>query len=209
MTIIDISPSLSPALPVWPGDTEFFSTRTWTLAGACPVNVSMVRMSTHAGAHADAPLHYDPDGASIAEVDLLPYIGPCTVVHVTGARHVLSRETLVERVGGRDLQPRVLLRFYERAPQDRWDPAFPAVSARAVHFLAEHGAVLIGVDTASLDPQSSKIMEAHVAAHARNLRILEGLVLDAVAEGDYELIAPPLKLQGLDAAPVRAVLRTL
>lgn len=209
MKLIDISPALSPETPHWPADTPFSWERTLTLGGNCPVNVSKATFSTHAGAHADAPFHYDPNGAPIDEVPLEPYIGPCTVIHAIGVRHVFSADALAERVGGRKLSPRVLIRFYERAPQHEWDPRFPAIAADAVHWLADRGAILVGVDTPSLDPQSSKIMDAHLAAHQRSLRILEGLVLDAASEGDYELIAPPLKLAGLDAAPVRAVLRTL
>ena len=66
--------------------------------------------------------------------------------------------------------------------------------------------MLIGIDSPSLDPETSKTMDAHLAMPA-DMRILEGLVLDHVPPGDYELIALPLKLQGLDAAPLRAVLR--
>lgn len=209
MTLIDISPALSPLTPVWPGDTPFSAERTWALDGNCPVNVSKVTLSTHTGAHADAPLHYDPAGAPIDEMALEPYIGPCTVIHVIGARYALGAGELAARAGARALTPRVLLRFYETAPQDRWDAGFPAVAAGAIHWLADRGALLIGVDTPSLDPQDSKLMDAHQAVCVRNMRILEGLILDEVAEGDYELIAPPLKLKGLDAAPVRAVLRTL
>lgn len=209
MTLIDISPALSAQTPVWPGDTPYSAERTWALAGNCPVNVSKVTLSTHAGAHADAPLHYDPSGAPIDAAPLETYIGPCTVIHVIGTRYALGCDELAARVGTRALAPRVLLRFYEAAPQDRWDARFPAVAAQAIHWLADRRVALIGVDTPSLDPQDSKLMEAHLAVRSRDLRILEGLVLDQVAEGDYELIAPPLKLTGLDAAPVRAVLRTL
>jgi arylformamidase len=69
--------------------------------------------------------------------------------------------------------------------------------------------VLIGVDAPSLDPQTSKTMDAHKAILAADMRVLEGLVLDDVPPGRYELIALPLKLAGLDASPVRAVLRAL
>lgn len=209
MGIIDISPSLSALTPSWPGDTRFEAERTWKLAGDCPVNVSRITLSTHFGAHADAPLHYANDGASIDEVALDAYIGPCTVVHVIGARHVLTAETLSARVGARTLNPRTLIRYYEAAPQEAWDLGFPALSPDAVHWLADRGVILIGVDAQSIDPQDSKLMDAHHAVRARDMRILEGLVLDRVDEGDYELIALPLKLKGLDAAPVRAVLRTL
>lgn len=209
MALIDISPPLSAETPVWPSDTPFAAERTWTLSDGCPVNVSKLTLSTHTGAHADAPLHYDPDGDAIDAVPLEAYIGPASVIHAIGVRHILGADELAARVGGRTLKPRLLIRFYERAPAREWDSAFPAVTADAVHWLADRGAVLIGVDTASLDPQSSKLMDAHRAVHARGLRILEGLHLDGVAEGEYELIALPLKLKGLDAAPVRAVLRTL
>ncbi|MEK7265495.1 MAG: arylformamidase [Pseudomonadota bacterium] len=209
MTLLDISPALSSLTPFWPGDTPFSAEQTWAIGGECPVNVSKVTLSTHAGAHADAPLHYDPAGAPIDDVGLEPYIGPCTVVHVIGAGRFLTAGALAAYAGPRALAPRVLLRFYESAPQDRWDAGFPSILAEAIHWLADRGVILIGVDTPSLDPQDSKLMDAHQAVRGRGLRILEGLILDRADEGDYELIAPPLKLKGLDAAPVRAVLRTL
>ena len=70
--IWDISQTLRPGLPVWPGDTPFSIERTWALEGDCPVNVSRLTLSTHSGAHGDAPLHYDPDGAAIDVVPLTP-----------------------------------------------------------------------------------------------------------------------------------------
>jgi arylformamidase len=110
------------------------------------------------------------------------------------------------------LPPRVLLRTYQVAPQQQWDDGFAAVAAATIDLLAQHGVRLIGIDTASLDPQDSKTMDAHHAVRRNNMAILEGIVLDAVPAtpfGDYELIALPLKLGGLDASPVRAILRAL
>lgn len=208
MALIDISPALSAEIPVWPGDTAFAARRTWELGAAgSPVNVSMIAMSTHTGAHADAPLHYNAKGAAIDAVSLEPYIGPCIVVHCIGAP-VVSRNLLDKAMAGLGAAPRVLVRTYRHQPAG-WDSAFPAIAADAIHWLADCGVSLIGVDTPSLDPEQSKTMDAHNAIFARDMRVLEGLVLDDVAEGRYELIAPPLKLAGLDAAPVRALLRTL
>lgn len=204
--LIDISPALSAASPAFPGDTPFTATRTWTLGGDCPVNVSKFEATTHIGAHADAPLHYDARGAAIDEVALAPYIGPCTVVHVIGEGPVTA-DALDAATAGRT-NPRLLIRTYAVHPGDRWDGAFAAIAPDAIDWLADRGGVLIGVDTPSLDPAGSKTMDAHRRVFARGLRILEGLILDHVAPGAYELIAPPLKLKGLDAAPVRAVLRT-
>lgn len=210
MALIDITPPLSAATPMWPGDTPFSARRTWKIEDNGAVNVSVLTMSSHSGAHADAPLHYSAEGAAIDAVSLDPYVGRCAVIHCIGAP-VVSFGML--RAGFERLRleraERVLIRTYERAPADTWDSAFCAVAPEAIRFLAAAGVRLIGVDTPSLDPESSKTMDAHRAILAADMRVLEGLVLDAVAEGEYELIALPLKLKGLDAAPVRAVLRSL
>jgi arylformamidase len=205
MRLIDISPALSAESPVFPGDTPFSARRTWAIEGDCPVNVSKFETTTHIGAHADAPLHYDRAGAPIDAAALEPYIGPCTVVHVLQRRAVTADDLDVATAGRTN--SRLLVRTYASHPGDRWDGAFAAVAPDAIDWLADRGGLLIGVDTPSLDPAASKTMDAHRRVFARGLRILEGLILDHVAPGDYELIAPPLKLKGLDAAPVRAVLR--
>jgi arylformamidase len=107
-----------------------------------------------------------------------------------------------------DLPPRVLVRTYARQPQ-AWDAALAAFAPRTVEQLADRGVTLIGIDTASIDPADSKTLDSHQVIRRRKLRVLENLVLDDVPEGDYELIALPLKLMSADASPVRAVLREL
>ena len=207
MRIIDISPSLSPATLVFPCDTPFAAERAWTIGRDCPVNVSRLVMSSHAGAHADAPLHYNADGAPIDSVPRQPYIGPCTVIDARGAGAVVTVSDIADALEGQ-ISPRVLLRTYDRQPA-AWDDHFKAISPDLITALAARGVMLIGVDTPSLDPAASKTMDTHMAIAAADMRVLEGLILDGVAPGDYELIAPPLKIAGGDAAPVRAVLRTL
>ncbi|EHP38790.1 metal-dependent hydrolase/ cyclase [Cupriavidus basilensis OR16] len=203
----DISPALSPDTPVWPGDTPFRHERNWQIGEHCPVNVGRITLSPHTGAHADAPLHYAADGAPIGAVDLAPYLGPCRVIHCIGAAPLVEPGHIEHALAG--TPPRVLLRTYQQAPLARWDPDFCAVAPETIALLAEHGVMLVGIDTPSLDPQESKTMDAHNMVHRHRLAILEGLVLDAVAEADYELIALPLRFAGLDASPVRAVLRSL
>ena len=206
MRLWDISPPLRPGIPVWPGDTPYEETRVWHLTETCPVNVSRITLSTHTGAHADAPLHYDAAGAPVGGLDLERYLGTCRVIHAIGAALIEPEQVAPHLTSA---VTRLLVRTYERAPAERWDADFPAVAPATIDLLASRGVVLIGVDTPSLDPQESKIMAAHKAVRRHGLSILEGLVLDAVAPGDYELIALPLFLAGLDAAPVRAVLREL
>jgi arylformamidase len=171
------------------------------------VNVSRITLSPHVGAHADAPLHYDPRGAAVGALDLEAYLGPCRVIHAIGRGPLVEWQHLAHAV--RDLPPRVLVRTYERAPTDRWDPQLPAFAPDSIEQLAALGVKLVGIDSASIDPAESKTLESHQAIRRLGLRVLENLVLDQVPEGDYELIALPLKLMAADASPVRAVLREL
>jgi arylformamidase len=203
----DITQPLYSGTPMWPGDTPFTATRTWTYGPGCPVNVSRFESSTHAGTHADAPLHYDPDGATIDAVPLEAYVGIARLIDLRGFGPVVTPEMVTPAL--ETPCERVLLRTYTRFPHAAWDAAFTPVTASTIETLAAHGVRLIGIDSPSLDPQDSKTMDAHLAVRAAGMAILEGLVLDDVPAGDYELIALPLKLAGLDAAPVRAVLRDL
>ncbi|MBI0327469.1 arylformamidase [Burkholderia plantarii] len=206
-TLWDISPDIFPDTPVWPGDTPVSVDGVWRIEAGSPVNVARLTLSPHTGAHADAPLHYDAHGAPIGAVPLDTYLGACRVIHCLGATPVVRPEQVAASLAG--APPRVLLRTYARAPREAWDSAFCAVAPETIDLLAAHGVRLVGIDTPSLDPQESKTMDAHRRVSAHAMAILEGLVLDDVAAGDYELIALPLKFTTLDASPVRAVLRAL
>lgn len=204
----DISPPVHAGSPVFPGDTPYQQQWCATISPGCPVNVSAVTLSPHVGAHADAPLHYDPSGASIGDVPLDAFLGPCRVIHAIGAKPLITWEHIAHALRG-PVPPRVLVRTYERMPVGTWDPELTAFAPETVERLADLGVVLVGIDTASIDPAESKELPSHQVIRRRNLRVLENLVLDAVPEGDYELIALPLRLTTADASPVRAVLRAL
>ncbi|GAA6141841.1 cyclase family protein [Hydrogenophaga sp. 5NK40-0174] len=258
--IFDISPPVQHGSPVFPGDTPYSQEWVASLGPGCPVNVSAVTLSPHVGAHADAPLHYDPEGQAIGQVPLEPFIGHCRVIHAIGCGPLIRVEHLSHAMttdspqgrsrgesapsggsdphsggargptdlpqgrsrgesapsGGSDprsggawgpLPPRILVRVYERMPQDRFDEALPAFAPETVTWLADQGVILIGIDTASIDPANSKTLDSHQVIRQRGMRVLENLVLDDVPEGDFELIALPLKLMQADASPVRAILR--
>ena len=108
-----------------------------------------------------------------------------------------------------DYANRVLFRTWDAFPHDEWRSDWLPIAPETIEWLAAHGVVLIGTDAPSVDPQESKTMDAHLAVHKHDMRILEGLVLDDVEEGLYELIALPLKVGGGDAGLCRAVLREL
>lgn len=207
MALIDISQVLRPGLPVWPGEPRFAFDPLAAIGPGCPVNTGRLTLSTHAGTHADAPRHYAAHGAASADCALDPYLGPCRVLDVRGCG-ALVREPDVDW-GTATSEPRVLFRTYETFPHDAWDAGFTAIAAAVIERLAAGGVVLVGTDAASLDPQDSKTMDAHAAVLRHDMRILEGLVLEGVAAGRYELIALPLPLADADSSPVRAVLRTL
>jgi arylformamidase len=159
----------------------------------------------HLGAHADAPSHYHEGGASIDEVALDPYLGPCEVVSVQKPPCGLIEAVDCAGVIARGAR-RVLFRTGSAPDPTRFNTDFVAFAAEAIEALGKAGVVLVGIDTPSVDPFSSKDLPAHQALFRWKMRNLEGLVLEQVVEGRYELVALPLKLVGFDASPVRAVL---
>jgi len=207
LRIRDISPPVHAHSPVFPGDAPYSQIWTARIGPNCPVNLSTITLSPHTGAHADAPLHYDDAGAAIGEVDLLPYLGRCRVIHAIGVTPLIEWRHIDHALA--DLPPRVLVRTYDHAPIDRWDAQLAAYAPETIERLAALGVRLIGIDTASIDSADSKTLASHQVIRRCGLRVLENLLLDDVPEGDYELIALPLKLSTACASPVRAVLRDL
>jgi arylformamidase len=204
--IYDLSPIIRPELPVWPGDTRFQSHLTWSIANGASVNLSAITTTPHLGSHADAPFHTEARGEGMADMPLDRYIGPCRVVRVPPQPLIEPRH-----LEGIDLANPGRILFKSESVRDRkvFPERFTALSPEAAALLAEKGALLVGMDTPSVDPFDSKTLDAHHALFRGNVAILEGLVLDGVPEGIYELIALPLRMAGLDASPVRAVLRSL
>lgn len=205
--IYDISQTNRLGIPVWPGDTAFSFSETWKIDDECPVNVGSVTMSTHTGTHTDAPLHYDENGLAMADVPLNAYIGPCVVIDATDCQGLIKPDDIAAMTP--PTLERVIFKTYRRFPVNGWDSDFTAVHPDTVSFLADRGCQLIGLDSPSLDPEQSKTLDCHIRVRDLGFAVLEGLVLDDVEAGEYELIALPLKLAGADASPVRAILRSL
>lgn len=205
--IFDISQRLGPHTPLWPGEPELVLTRLADIGPDCPVNVGAISFPLHAGTHADAPLHYSERGSDSADCDLSAYIGRC---HVVDVRHCAERVEVDDcdwsTLTGAE---RVIFRTFDKFPKSEWIEQFAAIAPQVIIRLRDAGVVLIGTDTPSLDPMTSKTMDAHREVLKGDMRILEGLVLDDVAPGVYELIALPLAIVGADASPVRAILREM
>ena len=205
--LYDLSPTIRPETPVWPGDTPFMHSVNLDMNAGANITLSEIHTTVHVGAHADAPSHYVRDGMDIASRRLEYYIGRCVVLRVPVHR---GERVIVEHLDGKVLSaPRVLLRTGTFPDPRKWNNDFAYLSPALVEHLYQHGVMLVGIDTPSVDAFDSKALEAHQVFARNDMAMLEGLVLDHVAEGEYELIAPPLRIHGADASPVRAILRTL
>jgi arylformamidase len=218
--IWDISPLLTPDIAVFPGDTPLRRTVLMRREDGESITLSTLRATVHLGAHVDAPLHYGTGAPSIEDVPLDRFVGHCRLVRPDPARAeaglvtAAALQEALDRVADRpgatpSLPPRVLVATGSYPDPTRWRDDFLALAPAAVEGLARAGVELVGIDTPSVDPATSKTLPAHAAFLRHDVTILEGVVLDGVPEGDYELVALPLRLAGFDASPVRAILREL
>lgn len=204
--VIDISIALGASTPEWPGDTPFSCGWSWQLATGASVNVSAFTTSPHVGTHADAPLHVREGAASSERLPLDAFLGLVVVVNL--ARHVGVIDRQVLRDAGLDTAPpRLLLRTDRTIARGVFPSDWPVLSVACAAELAADGLKLLGVDCPSVDERESKDLAVHHALFDGGAFILENLDLSQVPSGHYELVALPIKLAGLDAAPVRAILR--
>jgi arylformamidase len=200
--IYDITPPITPRLAVWPGDTPASREVLCDMARGDNITLSTLRATVHLGAHADAPSHYGKEAAAIESRTLDLYLGPCQVLHVSAKRK--------QRVKVDDLEiktERFLLATGTFSNPEEFNTDFAAYDPGFIGWLHERGVRLIGIDTPSIDLFDSKDLPSHQTVLKHDMAVLEGLMLDSVPDGVYELIALPLKLVGFDASPVRAILR--
>ena len=198
--LIDLSPPLSSRLAVWPGDVAFSRAATSHPDGT---TISSIATTLHVGSHADAPLHMVPGAPSIDAVPLETWIGPCQVVE---ARVGPRGRVRLEDLAAPPAAPRLLVKTGTFPDRERFSGDFAGLAASLAAELAERGVVLVGIDTPSVDPYQDETFEAHRALVGAGIAWLEGLVLAHVPPGLYDLVALPLRIEGGDGSPVRAVL---
>ena len=203
----DISIAVHPGTPEWPGDTPFSCRWSWAKSKGAGVNVSALTTSPHVGTHADAPLHVRDGWPGAHELPLEAFHGPATLVDLGGVRDSVGLAALEERAS-LDRVERLLLRTGCTIAGGAFPAEWPVLDEECVRTLLGRGLRLLGVDAPSVDERESKTLPVHHMLFAGNACILENLDLRRVPAGGYELIAFPVKLMGLDAAPVRAVLRS-
>lgn len=198
--LYDLSPPLSPRLAVWPGDVPFTRSVTTLPDG---MTFSSISTTVHLGSHADAPLHLVPGAAAIDEIPLETWLGPCQVVEArVGPRGRVRLEDLSEPPSA----PRLLVKTGTFHDRERFADDFAGLDPSLAGELGARGVVLVGIDTPSVDPYDDETFASHRALILSGVAWLEGLVLAHVPPGRYDLAALPLRIEGGDGSPVRAVL---
>jgi len=204
---IDVSVSIHSEMPVWPGSPPVWIREVEEFTEDEPARVSVLSMSSHTGTHWDAPAHFIDDGATIDEMPASLAIGEATVVHVEGAA-VVEPDHLADV--DLDSVDRLLFRT-ENSPvlweQPEFVETYTHLSTAAAELIAEHGVDLVGVDYLSAAGYQRNEVEVHETLLGNDVWLLEGLNLDGVPEGPVDLVAPPLKVEGCDGAPTRAMVR--
>ena len=204
--IFDITWPISTKVAGWPGDTEFALTWTMDQAKGDSVTVSRLVLSPHTGTHADAPFHYRKSGKTIDQIDPSIFLGRARLIDVRGRSPIRVEDLQTPDDLG---ATRLLLRTGGWNDPTTFPDSIPVMDSEVPAYLQQHDIQLVGLDVPSVDVLDSKQLPIHRQLGTYDIHILEGLDLREPPPGLYELIALPLKVEGGDGAPVRAILREL
>ena len=208
MKIFDISLTISPVLPIWPGDPSLELKQVESLDEGAQANVSHLSAGVHIGTHVDAPHHFLNDGRTVEQLSLSVLTGRCYVTQLPDGIESITAEAL-EGMSLPVDTVRILFgtsnsRFWSRG-ETEFQENFVAVTEDGAQWLVDHGIQLVGVDYLSIAPYNDPVPTHRVLLEA-GVIVLEGLNLSAVPRGFYELYCLPLKLLGAEGAPARAIL---
>ncbi|GAC1411927.1 MAG: cyclase family protein [Gemmatimonadaceae bacterium] len=206
---VDVTATLDPATtPIYEGDAPMRFEFLKDLRKGDAVTLSKFSLGAHSGTHIDAPMHFVRDGAPIDRVPLEPLMGPARVIDIPDAVQAIDAAEL-NRHQWRGAQ-RVI--FRTRSSRRGWMASssfhrdFAYIAPDAAQLLADAGVQLVGIDYISAE-QFGAPPRTHRILLGRGIPIVEGLSLEAVRAGDYDLIVLPIKIAEHEAAPARAVLR--
>lgn len=205
---IDISVRFDTATPPWPGDTPWTCGWAWEMAQGASVNVSCVNGSPHVGTHADAPLHVKARADGADALPLAAFLGPALLVDVSAHEGALPLEAL-ERAGFTAGTRRLILRTGRSVASGSFPEAWPSLAPDAARALTRGGLRLLAVDCPSVDDRESKDLAVHHALFDGGCFVLENLDLRGATPGAWDLLALPMPVGAIDAAPVRALLRSV
>ena len=207
MQTYDISLTISPQLPTWPGDPRVVLERIEKIEEGSNANVSRIEMSVHTGTHVDAPFHFIPEGKSVEQMPLRILTGRAYVLNLPDVDYITA--DVLKRA---DLPPRTRRLLFKTRNSNIWarqeyefQEDFVGMCEDAAEYLVKRGVKLVGVDYLSVAPfrQSRPTHEVFLKA---GVVVVEGLDLSKISQGRYTLYCLPLKLDGADGAPARAIL---
>ena len=201
---IDVSQPLNDAVATWPGDTPFSYSINWSKKDSESVNVGKINMSVHTGTHIDSPFHFEDQGKKIIDLNINVFIGKSRVVYIPN-----QKSLSIEEFSHLDLKgvTRLLIRTDSWTNKDDFPDSIPHIEESVIDYLGQLGICLIGIDLPSIDPLDSKTLPAHHKCAEYGIYILEGMLLEKIEPGDYDLIALPLYLSDADGSPTRDVLK--
>lgn len=205
--IYDVSVRIDNTMPVWPSDPPVQLRRTPHVSRdkSHTVQVTSIEMGSHTGTHIDAPWHFIPEGRKLDEIPLDALIGPAEVIEIPGVRSIG-----LEDVRGRNWSGAERVLFKTENSSHWGDGAFYEefvyLEPEAAEFLADAGIRLVGIDYLSIDRFKSAKHPTHFVLLGRNIVILEGLNLNRIPPGRYNMVALPLNLRDADGAPTRVIL---
>lgn len=208
MRTYDITLTISPEMPVWPGDPSVELQRVAKIEEGSDANVSRLQMSVHTGTHVDAPYHFLKDGTTVENLSLKVLVGRAYVVHLPDSVDLITRQVL----DNADIPPRTRRVLFRTRNSKAWAKAegvfnkeFVSINADAAETLVQRGVKLVGVDYLSVAPFNDGVPTHQILLKA-GVVIVEGLDLSKVAQGRYHFYCLPLKLAKTDGAPARAIL---
>lgn len=208
MTIYDISLTLSPKLPTWPGDPPLEFELSESMDWGAHVNVTKISTSVHVGTHVDAPHHFLNDGRTVEQLPLEVLTGPCYVAQLPDGIEAITAEVL-ERTEITSEMERVLFgtrnSHWWAKGESAFQTDFVAITEDGAEWLVERGVRLVGVDYLSVAPYGDS-EPTHKAFLRAGVVLVEGLNLANIMRGFYDLYCLPLKIAGCDGAPARAIL---
>lgn len=209
MHTYDISITISPDMPVWPGQPKVVLKRISKISDGDNANVSRLELSVHTGTHLDAPNHFlDQDKTTVEQLDLKTLTGRAYVLHLPDEVDLITRSVLENA----EIPPRTRRLLLRTRNSKQWaqqvkqfDKDFVAIDASGAEYLTERGVRLVGVDYLSVAPFHAG-RPTHEILLGNWVVVVEGLDLSQISQGRYALYCLPLKLLGADGAPARAIL---
>lgn len=204
----DLTIPVGADTPRYPGDRAPQLVQEKHLRRGDGYTATRATMSVHAGTHLDAPAHFLPDGRTVDQLDLDSLFVPARVVQIPDHVTLVEEEHLqgISLQSGEALLLRTSNTTRGLLGTPAFDPSYVALAPSAGHWLVKRGAVLAGIDYLSIEPPDDQDFPVHKILLGGGVGVLENVDLSGVTPGRYTLCCLPLRLQGAEASPVRAVL---